>query len=522
MLAGALALLAAGCLPAQAGGIWRRGEQGNPGSLDPHKVSNVLESRILGELYEGLTVADENARLKPGVAERWDISTDRRVYTFYLRGNARWSNGAPVTAEDFVYAFRRLMDPKTGAQYASILYDVKNARAVNQGKMPLEALGVRAVDAKTFEITLEHPVAYLLEQLAHFTAYPLYRPSVDTWGMGFARPGRMVGNGAFVLESYTPNDKLVFKKSPTFHDAAHVALDGEIMFPLEDQSAALRRFMAGEIDSYSDVPADQIAFVRKTLGEELKVAPNLGSYFFGFDTRQKPFDDVRVRQALSMVVDREFLARAIWGGTMAASYSFVPPGIPSYGAPATVRWKDESAFQREDEAKRLMREAGFGPGHPLHLTYRFNQSENHQRTAVAIADMWKVLGVTTELVVSDATTYFAILQSGRPYDVIRGSWYADYPDAQNYLFLAETDNKVLNYVHFSDPAYDALMRRAAGEADPAARSQTLHAAEKLLLAEQPYLVLMSYEAANLVSPKLHGWHTNFIDHHPGRYISIDP
>lgn len=513
-------ILAAGS--ANAGGVWRRGEVGDPGSLDPHKASTVIESRILGELYEGLTAADGEAKLRPAAAARWDISPDKRVYTFHLRPDARWSNGAPVTADDFVYAFRRLMNPKTGAQYANVLYDLKNARAVNHGSMPPEALGVRAPDPLTFEVTLEHPAAYLLEQMAHFTAYPLYRPSIERWGTGFARAGRMVGNGAFVLKSYVPNDRLVLEKNPQFHDAAQVVLDGEIILPIEDRSAGLRRFMAGEIDSYSDVPVDQIGYVRAHLKAEFKFAPNLGSYFLGFDTRQPPFGDVRVRQALSMVVDRDFLARTIWGGTMAPSFSFVPPGIPSYGTPAMVTWKDESQFDREDEAKRLMKAAGYGPGHPLHLSLRYSQSENNQLTVIAVADMWKVLGVTTELIVSDSTSYFAFLQSGRPYDVIRGGWYADYPDAQNYLFLAESDNRVLNYTHFSDAAYDDLMKKATFEADALKRKDILHEAESLLLAKQPYLVLMSFGASNLVSPKLHGWATNFIDHHPGRYISKDP
>ena len=332
----------------------------------------------------------------------------------------------------------------------------------------------------------------------------------------------MVGNGAFILQSYTPNDRLVLAKNPYFHDAAHVALDGEIILPMEDQSAALRRFMAGEIDTFDSVPIDQIRFIRSRLGADLKVAPYLATYYYAFDTRQTPFNDVRVRQALSMVVDRDFLAKTIWGGTMAPAYSFVPPGIASYGAPATVAWKDESPFEREDEAKRLMRDAGYGPDHPLHLTFRYNQSENHKATAVAIADMWRVLGVTTEFIVTDATSHYAFLESNQPFDIVRSGWFADYPDAQNYLFLAESDNPGLNYAHFSNPAYDALMRAAGTEPDQAKRRGILHQAETLLLAQSPFLPLMIYEAPNLVSPHLHGWVPNVLDHHPGRYVSKDP
>ena len=507
--------------PALAGGVWRRGETADPGSLDPHKTSTVIEGHILDELYEGLLTRDAHGILGPGVAASWDVSADKRVYTFHLRPDARWSNGAPVTADDFVYSFRRLMDPRTGAQYASILYTLRNARGVNHGDRPLEALGVRAIDPATLEMTLEHPAAYFLAQMTHLTALPVYRPSVERWGSAFARAGRMVTNGPFELKSYTPNDRLVLVKNPYFHDAAKVTLDGEEILPMEDRSAALRRFMAGEIDSYDDVPVDQIAWVRAHLGAAFRVAPELGSYFYALDTRAKPFDDPRVRQALAMVVDRAFLADTIWGGAMLPGYSFVPPGMPSYGAPSTVAWKDESPFQREDEAKALMKAAGYGPDHPLHLTFRYNQSENHKTTAIAVADMWKVLGVTTEFIVTDATTHYAFLESGQRYDIIRSGWFADYPDAQNYLFLADSTNTGLNYAHFKDPAYDALMRQAEVEPGPAKRSAILHQAESMLLAAMPYMPLMIYEQPNLVSPKLRGWYPNFMDHHPGRYISKD-
>ena len=514
----ALALLLLMPAAARADAVWRRGEAMEPGSLDPHKASTVTDQHVLDELYEGLVIYDGEGRLQPGVAKRWDVSPDGLVYTFQLRPEARWSDGSQVTAEDFAFALRRLMAPETGAQYASILYTLKNARGVNTGGMPPERLGVRALDPLTLQLTLEHPAAYLLAQLTHFTALPLHRPSLARWGALFTRAGHLVTNGAFVLKDYVPNDRLVLAKNPFFHDAAKVRLDGEIIFPMEDHAAALRRFMAGEIDSYPDVPIDQIRFVRAKLERELKVAPNLGSYFWAFDTRNPPFSDPRVRNALAMVIDRDFLARTIWGGTMLPGFSFVPPGIPSYGAPSTVTWKDESPFAREDAAERLMAEAGYGPGHPLRLTFRYNQSENHKATAIAVADMWRALGVAMDFVVTDANSHYAFLASGRPYDLVRSSWWADFPDAQNFLFLGESDNKGLNYAHFSDPAYDALMRAAEVEADAAKRSAILHQAESLMLAQQPYLTLMTYQASNLVSPRLRGWTTNFIDHHPGRYV----
>jgi len=508
---------------AKAEMIWRRGETADPGTLDPHKATTVVEGNILSELYEGLVYHDAKGLLQPGVAKSWTVNDDKTVYRFILRDDAKWSNGEPVTAEDFVFAYRRLMDPKTAAPYANILYTLKNAEKINQGELPLEALGVRAIDPTKLEITLEQQTPYFIEQLAHLTAYPVYRKAIEIYGRKFTRPEHLVTNGAFSLKSFLPNDRLVLVKNKQFHDAAQVSLDKEIFYPIEDRAAALRRFIAGEIDSYDDVPLDQIAFVRARLGDAFKVSPYLGGYYFAFDVRRPPFSDARVRQALSMVIDREFLADRIWGATMTPGYSFVPPGIASYSEPETVSWKGISLYDREDEAKRLLKEAGYGEGgKKLVIEYRYNTSENHKATAVALADMWAKIGIETHLINTDAASFYAFMRSKAPFSTMRYSWLADYLDAQNYLFLAESSNKSLNTPNFSDPKFDALMQQAAREVDSQRRSEILHEAEKILLAEQPYVTLLAYESHNLVSRKLHGWEPNIIDHHPGRAISIEP
>lgn len=503
--------------------IWHRGELGDPGSLDPHKATTLIESNILGELFEGLVTHNASGDIIPGVAASWTVDQTGTNYDFQLRPDAKWSNGDKVTPDDFVFAFRRLMAKATGAPYANILYTLKNAERINKGELPAEALGVRALNEHQLEITLEQPAPYFLSQLTHFTAKPLHRRSIETYGADFVRPEHMVTNGPFMLESFTPNDRLVLIKNPYYYDAAHVALDEEIFYSLEDRAAALRRFMAGEIQSYDDVPVEQIGFVRSHLAEAFKVTPNLGTYFYAFDTRHKPFDDKRVRQALSMAIDREFLAERIWGGTMDPGYSFVPPGIETYGAPETVAWKDTDLFEREDEAKRLLAEVGFGPGgQTLEVEIRFNISENHRATAVAIADMWKALGVETRLVATDATSHYAFLREKPLFDVARSGWFADYPDAQNFLFLGQSDNQALNVASFSNKTYDRLMHEAQIEVSPERRRAILHEAEALLLDEQPDLVLLTYRSRNLVSPKLKGWEENVLDNHPGRYISVVP
>jgi oligopeptide transport system substrate-binding protein len=503
--------------------VWHRGELGDPGSLDPHKATTLIESNILDELFEGLVALDARGEIIPGVAESWIVDRGGTVYLFKLRPDAKWSNGDRVIAEDFVYAFRRLMAPNTGAPYASILYTLKNAEKINKGELPVAALGARALGDGTLEITLEQRAPYFIAQLAHMTAKPLHQKSLEAFGSDFVHAAHLVTNGPFMLQEFTPNDRIVLIKNSNYYGAAEVALDAEIFYSLEDRAAGLRRFMAGEIQSYDDVPVEQIGFVRTHLANAFKVSPSLASYFYAFDTRHKPFDDKRVRQALAMAIDREYLAGRIWGGTMEASYSFVPPGIESYGAPETVFWKDMDPFEREDEARRLLAEAGFGEGgQKLKIEIRFNNSENHRATAVAIADMWKALGVETRLFATDATTYYAFLREKPPFDVARSGWFADFPDAQNFLFLAQRGIQALNAASFSNEIYDGLMREAQTEGSPEHRRALLHKAEALLLDEQPDLVLLTYESRNLVSPKLKGWETNVRDYHSGRYISIAP
>jgi oligopeptide transport system substrate-binding protein len=502
---------------------WHRGALGDPGSLDPHKATTMIEGHVLAELFEGLVTRDAKGELVPGVASSWTVSDDATTYRFTLRPDARWSNGDAVTAHDFVFAFRRLMAPATGAPYANILYTLKNAEKVNKGALPVDDLGVRALGNHILEVTLEHPAPYFISQLTHITAKPLHRASVEAYGASFTRPGRLVGNGAFVLEDYVPNDRLVLVKNPCFHAAATVVLESEIFYPLEDRSAALRRFMAGEIQSYDDVPVEQIGFVRKRLPEALVVSPSLGAYYYAFDTRRRPFDDKRVRRALAMVIDREFLAERIWGGTMEPLYSFVPRGIETYGAPAVVSWQELRPFEREDEARRLLHEAGYGEGlEPLEVEIRLNNSENHRATAVAIADMWKPLGVTTTIHATDATTHFAFLREKAAFDVARSGWFADFPDAENFLFLGESDNKGLNTPNFSNTAFDALLQAARREGSLERRRAILHEAEALILEEMPYLVLMSYRSSHLLSPELNGFEPNVFDAHYGRYVSIRP
>ncbi|MCB1493067.1 MAG: peptide ABC transporter substrate-binding protein [Rhodobiaceae bacterium] len=520
-LAGAAALaatLAVGAAHAEM--VYHRGNTADPETLDQHKTSTTYEANILRDLYEGLVIYDAKAKVIPGVAESWTVSDDGLIYTFTLRGDAKWSNGDPVTANDFVYSMQRIMTPDTGAKYANILYPIKGAEAVNKGEAEPSTMGVKAVDDHTLEITLEAPTPYFLELLTHQTGLPVHKASIDQYGSDFVRPGNMVSNGAYMLEEFTPNDKIVAVKNPNFHDADSVKIDKVIFYPTEDRGAALRRFQAGELDSNNDAPTEQVAFMKENLGDQFRVAPYLGTYYYAVNMKDEALGKREVRQALSMAIDREFLAEDIWGDTMVAATSFVPPGIGNYGEPAQAEWKDMSMIDREEKAKELLASAGYGPDNPLKTSIRYNTSENHKNTAVAIADMWKPLGVEVELINSDTASHYALLRDKGDYQIARAGWIGDYSDPQNFLFLVQSDNPGFNYANYSNPEYDDLMKKAAATVDLEERAAILKQAETIFMRDLPFLPLLYYGSLSLVSDKLKGWEDNIQNVHASRWMEI--
>ena len=499
---------------------YHRGNTADPETLDPHKTSTVYEASILRDLFEGLVIHNGKGEVVPGAAESWTSSSDGTVLTFKLRGNASWSNGEPVKASDFVFAYRRIMNPDTGAKYAKILFPIKNAEAANKGKAKPEEIGVKALDERTLEITLERPTPYFLELLAHQTALPLHEATVAKHGTNFVKPENWVSNGPYVLKEFVPGSQVRVEKNPKFHDAANVKIDAVVFYPTKDTAAAIRRFEAGELHSNDDIPADQIKALTAKFGDQIKLAPYLGTYYLAVNTTKPPFNDVRVRQALSLGLDREFLAEQIWGNTMVPAYSFVPPGIGNYGEPAYAEFKEQTADEREEQAKALLAEAGFGPGKPLKVEIRFNMTDNNRATVVAIAEQWKKLGIEATQIHTDAKTHFAHLRDGGDFDVARAGWIGDYSDPQNFLFLLESDAVGLNYARYKDLDYDDLMRKAAIETNKDERTKVLYAAETILMRDAPYIPVLYYGSKNIVSRKLQGWSTNLKDVHPTRFLSL--
>lgn len=504
---------------------FNRGYDSDPETLDPHKTSVVSEAHLLRDLYEGIVIHDKNGKVAPGVAESWTISPDGKVYTFTFRANAKWSNGDPVRAQDFEYSFKRIMDPKTGAKYANILYPIANAESFNKGQGKSAAdMGVKSINDRTLEITLERSTPYFLELLTHQTGTPVHPPSVEKHGADFVKPGNKISNGAFVLTENVPNSHIRMVKNPHFHDAANVKLDVVNFIPHKDTAAGARRFLAGELHVTTDIPADQIKFLRERLGDQVKVSPYLGTWYFAFNMNKAPFNDVRVRRALSLVIDREFIAEQVWQGTMVAAYSWVPPGIANYVAkPVEVDYKAKSPIEREDEAKKLLAEAGFGPGgKKLSVQIRYNTTDNNRATAVAIADMWKQIGVETTFINTDARTHFAHLRDKGDFDVARAGWIGDYSDPQNFLFLLQTDNKGFNYANYSNPEFDKLMRDAENETNLAKRAEILAKAEAIIARDHPFVGILFFSNRNLISNKVEGYIPNLRGANPSRFVSLKP
>lgn len=510
----------AGAGQAAAESVLHVGNMGEPASLDPHYVSGTWENRIVGDMFLGLTTEGPDGKTVPGAAESWTISPDGLVYTFKLRKHS-WSDGQPVTADDFVYAMRRILNPDTAAEYASLLYTIKNAEAVNTGKAKPEELGVRAIDAGTLEITLAGPAPYFLDQLPHYTAYPVPKHVVEKLGKDWSKQGNIVSNGAYVLQEWVPNDHITLVKNPEYYAADSVSIDKVILYPQEDRTAVQKRFRAGEIDIATDFASDQIDWLKANMPKETRIAPYLGIYYYPINTRKPPFDDKRVRQALSMAIDREAIVDKVMKTGEIAAYSFVPPGTLNYGEPSYAPFKGLSQEERVMRAKGLLDNAGFGPDNPLKLQLRYNTSENHKRIAVAVAAMWKAIGVQAELFNSEVKVHYADLKQGN-FDVARAGWIADYNDPQNFLYLLETRTGANNYGGYSVKEFDDLMLEASKTNDMAHRADLLAKAEAIAMEDQPIIPIYYYVSKNLVSQKVKGWVDTVNDIHRWRYLSIEP
>jgi oligopeptide transport system substrate-binding protein len=492
--------------------ILRRGNGSEVQTLDPHKAEGVPASNILRDLYEGLTIESPDGKVIPGAAESWEISDDGRVYTFHIRKDARWSNGDPVTAADFVYGLRRSVDPATGSQYSQILAPILNTEDIISGKKPVDSMGVEAIDDHTLKITLKAATPYLLGLLNHSTTYPVHRGSVEQHGEQFSRPGKLVSNGAYMLKEWKVQSQIVVARNLMYWDNDNTIIEEVVYLPIEEASAELKRYRAGELDITGGIPTNQYSWIMKNLPGELHVSPTLGTYYYGFNLTRPPFKgNLKLRQALSMAVDREILTEKITKAGEIPAYGWVPPGVNNYSSQSLDYAKMPKA-ERIKKAQQLYQEAGYSRGNPLTVEIRYNTSENHKKIAVGISAMWKKnLGIRTKLINEEWKVFLENRKQKKLTEAFRGGWIGDYNDAFTFSELMQSDHGI-NDSGYNSPEYDKLLEQAATESDLDKRRSILESAERLLLKDHAIMPLYFYVTKHLIKPYVKGYQPNILDH----------
>jgi oligopeptide transport system substrate-binding protein len=498
--------------------VLNRGNGGEPNSLDPQRIQTLAEINIANDLFTGLIAIGADGKPVPGMAEHWEVSGDGLTWTFHLRAST-WSDGAPLTAADFVWSWQHMLDPATAAEYASILYDFKNARAINDGAMPPESLGVEAPDAHTLVLHLEHPAPYLPELLSHSASFPVPRHIIEAKGAGWTRPGNFVGNGAFVLAEWVANDHIMLRKNPRFFDARHVALDEVRYYPTADYDAAIRRLRAGELDLQAAYSAQQIEWLRDNMPEALRQVPSLATYYLAVNQTRKPFDDKRIREAIALAIDREAIVNDIRRAGEPPAYSIVPPGIANYPGGVAFDFRDMPMDKRIEKARALMREAGYGPDRRLAVSYVTTSSTDNRRLSPVLQAMLGEAYFDVEIVQAEPRVAFDRLHHF-DYDLAYAIWSADYDDAYNFLGLLLTSGSTLNYQGYRNAEFDRLMAAAQRQTDMAKRGALMAQAEAVALADYAMIPYRFSVTPDLVQPYVKGWIPNPKDLNPSRWLRL--
>ncbi len=498
---------------------FRRGVAATPDSVDPHKAQGTWENDIIGDMFIGLFTEDAKALPVPGIAESWVVSDDQMTWTFKLKQTS-WSDGQPLTAKDFEYSFRRLLDPKTiGAVYASIQYPIKNAEAVNSGKLPVDQLGVKALDDYTLEVKLEHPAPYLPGLLKHYTAFPVPMHVVEKHGDQWTRPENIVVNGAYKLAEWRSGDFIRLVKSEAFSDAANVCFTETIYSFQSDHDAVVRRAQAGDIDMNTFFPTGQMEETEKKLPGWPRVSPMMATTYIAANVTKAPFSDARVRKALALAMDREYITQEILKGGEIPAYGFVPQGLNGYPDTAEFDWKDMPRDQRLKEAAALLQQAGYGPNKPLAFEYLFRASGNNPRIAPVLQDNWREIAPWVDAQIRQVETKDLYKQmQEKDFVLSDAGWVADYNDAYNFLYLLDSRTGPMNYGGYANPNYDRLIDASNVELDPAKRAALLHQAEQMMLDETGVLPLLTRVTQDIVSPDITGYEDNPEDIHRVRYL----
>lgn len=505
-------------------GILHYGNGSEPQGLDPHVVTGVPENHLIRALFEGLAVKNPyTLEPEPGVAERWDFSEDRRIITFHLRQDALWSNGDQMTAHDYVWSWQRALSPAMGNLYAYMLYPVLNAEAYATGKLEdFSDVGVKALDDKTLQVTLTEPTPFFLQLMDHYSTFALHRPTIEKFGKAtdrftrWTRVENIVSNGAFTLSEWKLNRRITMTKSETYWDRDSVRLNGVVFYPTENIVSEERMFRVGQLHYTQTIPLDKIPVYQAMENTPYVQAPYLGTYFFLINTNRPPVDDVRVRKALSMSIDRQKLNDTVLQKSNVPAYTITPPGTLGYQPPKLFDFDPE-------QARQLLADAGFpgGEGWPgLELIY--NTSESHRKIAVALQQMWKdELNIQVTISNQEWKVYLDSVTQ-MEFDIARRGWIGDYVDPNNFLDLYLTDGGN-NNTGYSDPRYDEMITRLAPQAKTREeRFAIFYEAEQMLMEEMPILPIYTYTSKHLIHHSVKGLPSNLMDSLNLKYVWLDP
>ena len=507
------------CSPAPPKGMYlNRGNGGEPRSLDPDYVNGQWEANIEGDLMMGLATEDAAGNPIPGAATSWNVSSDGKTWTFHIRKH-RWSDGVPVTSEDFAFAWRRLLDPKTAAPYAYNMWIVKNAHAINEGKLPTSALGVRTPDDATLVVTLEHPAAYLPQLLMHQTAFAIPRHVYLRLGDAWARAANHVSNGAYMVKEWVPNDHVTLVKNPYFYDAAHVKIATVTYYNTSDAQGALIRFRGRQLDVQYPYPAAAIDWMRAYIPHAIKSVPYLGVDYIALNMTRSPFEDRRMREAISLAYNREAIALKVRRIGETPAYAMTPPGIANYPGGAASDFKATPYPARIAKARALMEEMGYGPQHHFHLVYATSTNPDQRRVAASVQQMLGQIYIDMTISSVEIGQHLQRLQQ-HDFDIANASWIADFDDASNFLDLLRSDADN-NYGGYDNPAYDALMDRAQQTADLKERGALMEKAEQMALDDYAWVPCYFMVTQEIVQPWVKGWIPNLRDFNRTRWLSVE-
>ena len=479
-------------------------------SVDPQVVEDVTGSELVRDLFEGLMNQDADGNLVPGVATGFTTNDAKNVYTFTLRPEAKWSNGDPVTAHDFVYAWRRLVDPELASPYAWFgeLMSMKNAAAIIAGDMETSELGVKATDDHTLVVELSDSLPYFPAMTTHASTFPVHPSVVEKFGNDWTKPGNIVSNGAYVLTEHLPMERSTRERNTAYWNNAETIIEKVVALVINDESVAMTRYLAGELDR-TEIPAGQYPQLKEKYPNEAISYPRLCNYYYTFnlsDTGPDFFKDARVREALSLAVDRDIIVEKVMAGGQNAAFTFTPAATAGFAVPDLAA-ASMSQSERDERAKELMEQAGFGSGNPLSFKMLYNTSEGHKKVAIALSQMWKQkLGVATELANMEWKVFLEE-RGNQNFELARGAWCGDYNEASTFLDLLTTPSGY-NDGKFSNARVDELMATAKTSEDPKSLYMEV---EQIVSQEVPIIPIYHYAGVYMLDTDLGGWPINNVE-----------